>query len=184
MGQSTWLAFEIADMITTTPLSYIDRWYAYFLWGIIIYYLSIFGYNIDQAAFYKLRFQPGFEKNEQAVKLDEGASTKNELIQYLEEQKPYLNPELSMPELARQMGLTTGQLSGAINKEMRKNFNELINSYRIEEVKIRLLDPAYAHLSILGIAFESGFNSKATFNRAFKHFTHQTPSEFVKQKKK
>ena len=64
------------------------------------------------------------------------------------------------------------------------NFNELINTYRIQAVKERLIDPGYSHLSILGIAFESGFNSKATFNRAFKQFTQQTPSEFLKSKKK
>jgi AraC-like DNA-binding protein len=89
-----------------------------------------------------------------------------------------------LPELARQMGYNTNQLSGVINKEMGKNFNELINQYRIETVKERLVDPAFAHLSILGIAFESGFNSKATFNRAFKHFTQQTPSEFLKKQNK
>lgn len=184
IGQIIWAAFAIANLLTPEPLSYIDKWYSFFLWGVIIYYLSINGFNIDQSAFYKLRFIPG----KKAIKADEDVSPdnqiKNDLLNFLEKQQPYLNPELSLPELARQMGYSASQLSALINKETGKNFNELINSYRIQTVKERLVDPAYSHLSILGIAFESGFNSKATFNRAFKQFTRQTPSEFLKSKKK
>lgn len=183
-GQIIWVLFRIIDLFTPESLSYVNMWYSFFLWGIIIYYLSIYGYNIDQAAFYKLRFQPHHGDLEGAAEENGDSRIAQELLQHLDTQKPYLNPELSLPELARQMGYNTNQLSAVINQEMGKNFNELINGYRIQTVKERLLDPAFAHLSILGIAFESGFNSKATFNRAFKQFTHQTPSEFLKKKKK
>jgi AraC-like DNA-binding protein len=182
-GQVIWILFRILDLFTPEPLSYVNMWYSFFLWGIIIYYLSIYGFNIDQTAFYKLRFNPHQDKSSESEEENGTNQLAKELVQHLETQKPYLNPEISLPELARQMGYNTNQLSGVINKEMGKNFNELINQYRIETVKERLVDPAFAHLSILGIAFESGFNSKATFNRAFKHFTQQTPSEFLKKQK-
>jgi AraC-like DNA-binding protein len=184
IGQVIWILFRLIDLFVPEPMSYVNMWYSFFLWGIIIYYLSIYGYNIDQPAFYKLRFHPFFDKKADSVENKEEAKIKAELLQHLEKQKPFLNPELSLPDLARQMGYTTAQLSGVINKEVGKNFNELINTYRIQDVKVRLVDPAFSHLSILGIAFESGFNSKATFNRAFKQFTGQTPSEFMKAQKK
>lgn len=180
-GQIIWVLFRIIDLFTPEPLSYVNMWYSFFLWGIIIYYLSIYGFNIDQSAFYKLRFNPNYDGPEENPEENGATQIAKELLQHIEAQKPYLNPELSLPELARQMGYNTHQLSGVINNEMGKNFNEFINMYRIQAVKERLVDPAFAHLSILGIAFESGFNSKATFNRSFKQFTQQTPSEFLKK---
>lgn len=183
-GQIIWLLFRIIDLFTPEPLSYANLWYSFFLWGIIIYYLSIYGFNIDESAFYKLRFHPHGDKEGGAATQSSDSLIAQELVLHLDTQKPYLNPELSLPELARQMGYNTNQISGVINKELGKNFNELINKYRIQTVKERLVDPAFAHLSILGIAFESGFNSKATFNRAFKQFTQQTPSEYLKKQGK
>lgn len=182
-GQVIWILFRIIDLFTSEPLSYVNMWYSFFLWGIIIYYLSIYGFNIDQSAFYKLRFNPYFDEKADGAQENEEVQMAKALLEHIQTQKPYLNPELSLPELARQIGYNTNQLSGVINKEMGKNFNELINGYRIQTVKERLVDPSFSHLSILGIAFESGFNSKATFNRAFKQFTQQTPSEFMKKKK-
>ncbi len=184
LGQSIWIVFKVVDMASPNSLSYVDMWYSFFLWGLIIYYLSINGYNIDQTAFYKLRFNPRPQKEDFNAEANEETKIKEILLEHLEKQKPYLNPELSLPELARQIGYSTAQISGIINKEVGKNFNELINTYRIQAVKERLGDPNFSHLSILGIAFESGFNSKATFNRSFKQFTQQTPSEFLKSKQK
>ena len=69
-------------------------------------------------------------------------------------------------------------ISNAINQELGKNFFQLINEYRVEEVKERLKDSDNDHLKILSLAFEAGFNSKASFNRVFKSFTGQTPKDY------
>jgi len=74
--------------------------------------------------------------------------------------------------------IPTHQLSRVINEHFGRNFFDFINGYRVAEVKRKILDPAYAHFSLLGIAFESGFNSKSAFNRVFKKITGQTPSQF------
>jgi len=180
-GQLIALGYFLVDILSSQPLTYIDEWGAFFLWGVIIYYLSISGYNTDQAIFNKLDFRP----SEAAASPEEVNSPfleiKQRLIEFLEKEKPYLDPELTLSELSRQLSLPAPQISQTINQEMGQNFNELINSYRIQEVKAKMADPRNEHLSLLGLALDSGFNSKATFNRVFKKMTGQTPSEFYKK---
>lgn len=100
------------------------------------------------------------------------------LRQYLASQKPYLNPELRLSELADALGLKSYQLTEIINRGEGKNFYELVNSFRVEEFKRRAADPAHSHLSLLGLAMDSGFNSKSVFNETFRKMTGQTPSEY------
>ena len=100
------------------------------------------------------------------------------LLRLIEEEKLFKNPELSMTLLAAKMQLSNGYLSQIINQKEGKNFFEFINTYRVEEVKKNLGDPAFDHFSILGIALEAGFKSKSTFNAVFKKMTGQTPSAY------
>ena len=93
----------------------------------------------------------------------------------------YQDPKLTLKKLAARMQLTINDLSQTINVGLNKSFNDFINELRVEEVKRKMSDPTYAHLSQLGIALESGFNSKATFNRAFKKFVGMNPSGYQKK---
>lgn len=95
-------------------------------------------------------------------------------------EKPYLDPKLSLNKLARITDLPSSKLSYLINNYAEQNFYEFVNGYRINEVKSRLSDKQFANYSILGIAEESGFNSKASFNRIFKNQLGMTPSEYLK----
>jgi AraC-like DNA-binding protein len=95
-------------------------------------------------------------------------------------EKPYLNPGLTIAELSDRMDIPKHQLSQAINAELGSNFYELVNQYRVNEFKKQAIDPANSHLSILGVALECGFNSKATFNQVFKKSEGVTPSAYVK----
>lgn len=104
----------------------------------------------------------------------------NLLSKSMESEKPYLDENLTLKELANKLETTPNNLSQIINEKFNKNFYEFINEYRINEVKSLLADPKYSHYSMLGIAFECGFNSKSTFNSVFKKFTGKTPSEFKK----
>jgi AraC-like DNA-binding protein len=103
-----------------------------------------------------------------------------QLTKSMENEKPYLNENLTLKELANKLETTPNNLSQIINEKFNKNFYEFINEYRINEVKSLLSDPKYSHYSILGIAFECGFNSKSTFNSVFKQLTGKTPTEFKK----
>ncbi|CCH00078.1 response regulator receiver protein [Fibrella aestuarina BUZ 2] len=103
----------------------------------------------------------------------------NELLAYMDAEKPYLDPDLALPDLARRLHTNPVLLSQVINAGSGKNFNDFVNAYRVDEFKRQVREPANAHLSFLGLALDCGFNSKATFNRAFKKFTGLSPKEFV-----
>ncbi len=96
--------------------------------------------------------------------------------------KPYLDADLTLPQLAGMVDIPAHHLSRVINEQFGINFFDFINQYRIEEVKLKIDNPLYDNLSLLGIAFESGFNTKSAFNRVFKKMTGITPSEYKKNR--
>lgn len=96
------------------------------------------------------------------------------------ENKVYLDQDLSLKDLAEQLDLPMNKLSQAINRHANMKFTDYLNKYRVENVITLMEDPTYQHLSLLGLALDSGFSSKATFNRAFKRFTGKTPSQHKK----
>lgn len=100
----------------------------------------------------------------------------------IETEKLYLIPTLTLTELAERAGVHRNLASEAINTYSGGNFFEFVNEYRIKEFKRLICDPATKNLSILGIAQESGFNSKATFYSIFKKKTGMTPSEFIESR--
>ena len=112
------------------------------------------------------------EKNNQEV-IDK-------LIQFMVDKKPYLDPELSLSSLSKQIGLNRNQLSRLVNDGIGENFYDFINKYRVEEVKRLMIDPQKQNYNLLGIALEAGFKSKSTFNLIFKRFTGLTPTEYRK----
>jgi AraC-like DNA-binding protein len=96
----------------------------------------------------------------------------------------FLDPELTVEKVGQHTRLAPKIISAVLNQHVGKNFNGFINEYRVEEVKGRLTNPAYGHLTLTGIAFDAGFNSQATFQRAFKQQTGLSPGEYVAQLKK
>ncbi|TAL60301.1 MAG: AraC family transcriptional regulator, partial [Bacteroidetes bacterium] len=100
------------------------------------------------------------------------------LKSYMELSRPYLNPDLTLPQLAVEIGISTHLLSQVINEHFKLNFFDFVNQYRVEVFKERIVNPKYGNFSILGIAFECGFNSKSAFNRIFKKYTGLTPSHY------
>ncbi len=102
------------------------------------------------------------------------------LVLHMEENKPYLDENLNLATLAQQLDLTSNQLSQIINQKTSSNFFNFINGYRVEAVKERLKNPAFAHYSILAIGFDCGFQSKSSFNKIFKQMVGKTPLEFQK----
>jgi AraC-like DNA-binding protein len=105
---------------------------------------------------------------------------KTKLVRALREERIYQDEELTLRTLADALEVSPHQLSWIINEEFRVSFPTLVNGYRIEEVKSRLADPSFDGGSILETALDAGFNTKASFNRAFKRHTGMTPSEYKK----
>jgi AraC-like DNA-binding protein len=102
------------------------------------------------------------------------------LIAHMQQSQPFLNENLNLATLATELNITPNQLSQVINQKSSVNFFNFINQYRVQAVKEKLKDPAYAHYSILGIGYECGFRSKASFNKIFKEVEGVTPSEYQK----
>ena len=108
------------------------------------------------------------------------ASYKEALFQYMEQEQPYLNNKLSLNQLAEEVQIPAPVLSQLLNESLDQNFFNFVNAYRVNEVQRRLQNPKYRNLTILGIALDCGFSSKAAFNRIFKMHTGLTPSEYMK----
>jgi AraC-like DNA-binding protein len=103
------------------------------------------------------------------------------LLSVMENERPYTDGKLTLPKLAKRLSMSSHHLSQILNERVKQNFFDFVNSYRIEEAKRKLVEPATRHYSILGIAEEVGFNSKSAFNNAFKKHTNMTPTEFKKR---
>ena len=100
------------------------------------------------------------------------------LRKYMEQEKPHLNPALSLKDFALAMDTYPHYITQVLNTIFNQNFYDFVNHYRIEEAERQLADPSKKNLTILAIAFDCGFNSKATFNRVFKEKKGITPSEY------
>lgn len=95
-------------------------------------------------------------------------------------EKWFQNPSLSLRELAENVNISSNKLSWLLNERIGKNFNEYINSLCLENFKENALDPANSHLTLLGLAYESGFSSKSAFNAFFKKTEGITPKAWLR----
>lgn len=160
-----------------------DWWDELFNAG-LIYYLAIAGYAQVQPR--KLQFSTLEEPANAAVSKLEKLSEadlfrlENQLERMMVEEKAFLEPELSLSDLAQRLGTNASILSAVVNATFGKNFNDFVNEYRVEAVKKMLKDPAVSHYSLLGIGLECGFNSKSTFNRVFKKIVGVAPGDFAR----
>lgn len=102
----------------------------------------------------------------------------NRLRHVMTEQRLYLNPDLRLSDLATALDVSERMLSQVLSEAMGQSFYDVVNHYRVTAVQHRLTSPADAHLTLLAVAMECGFSSKASFNRVFKKQTGLTPSAY------
>jgi AraC-like DNA-binding protein len=182
------LIFEITGLLFPFANSYKADWYAYFCMGIIIFYISISGLLSVNRNLYRLHFKPENDTPPAPAIADVAnkpqpidESLRALLVEHLATNKPYLEPELSLNDLAKQLKTTPAILSKLINEGFGQNFNDFINEYRIRELMAKLKLGEHRNQTLLGLALDSGFNSKATFNRSFKKLTSLSPKEWMAQ---
>lgn len=101
-----------------------------------------------------------------------------EFVRLLEEEKFYKDPELNRFKVSQILGINPAYFSEVLSSSANENFNTKVNSYRINAVKNMLHKKEYCAYSLLGVAFEAGFNSKSTFNRVFKQIEGKSPREY------
>lgn len=124
---------------------------------------------------------PHKQSKKQVLLTDETADAYLEKLErFISEESPYLNPNLTLRSLADQMEIHPNHLSWLLNERKGRNFNEFVNQLRVEHFKQLAADPSNQHISLVGLAYESGFNSKTVFNTFFKREVGMTPSAYLK----
>lgn len=145
--------------------------------GIFIFIFSISYYGIYQPQLYN----PERKDKKLKSSVEAGESFDDvigKLNEFMINNKPYLYSELTIQDLANDVNIQVAELSSALNHGLNKNFFTYINEYRVEEAKERIHDEKHKHLTLLAIGYDSGFNSKSSFNSLFKKHTGLTPSQF------
>lgn len=176
-------AYEtITDLVDALiiELSYSHKWWVHFAYALAIIFFGMKAYFTNVGHLATFTFQSAdatsearnFNLEKERVKL------------FVETNQSYLKPDFTLKSLSEGVNMSMHDVSATINNGYRMNFNEWINRYRVEEVKKRLLDPSKKHYSLVALAFESGFNSKASFNRIFKRVEGVSPSEFKLNQKR
>ena len=111
----------------------------------------------------------------------EGELLHQQVCALMQKEKPYLEPKLSLGQLAEMLGVAANKLSQVINQYEEKNFYDFVNGYRVQEFIVRAQCESNKNLNLLGIAYGSGFNSKSSFNQVFKKMMGETPSAYLKR---
>ncbi len=188
--QLVWLAFLVPYLIPSLrgPLLDTMSYYPiYIALAILVYWLGFKGYmhtqlTLPEPVAQEIALLPGPRK----VVAPSLSFSDKEVAEYvvslkkaMEADKLYLEPSLNLQAVSRHIAAPQKTISYILNNHLNKSFNEFVNEYRIEEVKKRLLDKRNEHLTISGIALDCGFNSQATFQRAFKHTTGVSPKEYL-----
>lgn len=189
-----WLKYLLIGLVTMVIFWFLENFLVNYwisnlsntIYGVGAFYIAyfslrqeeVFGKTTEETTAIKKVLEAETEKWLALIPENKVPGLKNRLIQLMEAEKLYLNNELSLSSLAGKMDLSPHELSYLLNKGFQENFWQFINKYRVEHSKKLLRDSGFAHLSMLGVAFESGFNSKTTFNATFKKMTGMTPSAF------
>lgn len=188
-------------------LKYWDTWWYYFAFAIAFYYIAVTGYANSVKT--KIPFQTNLFTAKPALLLQYSAANndgieeaevlemedgkiekadaavvqewKAKIFAAVVAENLYANSELSLTDLAKKLNTNASVLSKAVNRGFEMNFNDFINYYRVQAVLEKLKAGEQKTQTLLGIAYDCGFNSKATFNRAFKKVTAVSPKEWLEK---
>lgn len=155
----------------------------YIIFAFVSAFSFLFGFHgIRQSMIEEVTDENGSREGEKyarsGLKPDLAAEYLEDLLHYVEKDKPFLDPDLNINDLASATGIPKHYITQVLNENHGRNFFTFINEYRVKEVIERFSDPRFNHYTILAIAFDAGFNSKTTFNSIFRKQTGMTPSEY------
>jgi AraC-like DNA-binding protein len=177
--QLIWLLYLIPYVIPTTTDFMLQtfNWYpVYIPLTFLIYWLGIKGLIVT----YRNKLRNKISASSTLLQPANIQEVVTNLKKAMETDRVFLNPNLNLDILSQHSGIPSKTISSVLNQHLQKSFNEFVNGYRVEEVKRRLQETSQSNLTILGTALESGFNSKASFQRIFKEMTGISPGEYQK----
>lgn len=155
--------------------------YFYLVAFVLIYFITYRTLNQSQVQVPKEGPKTGLGQNHaSSVKVNVDPVLSTTLVDLMKSEKPFLEGDLTATQLAKMCSVSRHQLSQVLSKSLNTNFYDYVNYLRIEEFKKRVESGEYKHLTLLAIAFDSGFNSKTSFNTAFKKNVGVTPSQYKK----
>lgn len=181
LALSVAVTLELVQAITG-PFTYLGEYPFYLAFGIGAQIFALTAMLQPENPFPKMTSEPPDSASQETMETDEPVwkATGDEIAEAILSRDWYLEPRLSLTHVANRLNLSESLVSKSINLGLGTNFNQLVNGFRIERVKSALIS---SDLDMLSIAYDSGFNSKATFNRVFKEMVHQTPRQFRQQAK-
>lgn len=178
-------ALYVTDLAISVASFSMLQIFSYTLGSVYIVVLGFFGLrqgNIFESRKINLNMEEAVKDNFDEKPLEDKEEHFIQCIQeHMKQKKPYLDPDLNLARLSDQLDVTPAYLSKILNNRLSRSFFDFVNHYRVREFKEQCLDHRNKHLSLMGIASNSGFNSKATFNRVFKNITGMTPGEYFRQ---
>ncbi len=164
-------------------MSWTQKWWIEFLSAVTLLYLGVKGYFTDFSFLKDFTSETPKAGSKSTGELelfnDELNKKKGELQKLFVNEKVFLDPELNLAQLSNRLQMNRAEVSEIINSGFGKNFNDFVNEYRIDLFKKRLQQGDNKQLSLVGLAFDCGFNSKATFNRVFKKAVQLTPTQYL-----
>ena len=173
-----WIYGAIAYFTELPAFKYLNYGIAWIAMSLTTFTLAYFALTRQEV--FKLVSQPPPRYQSSSLPGPELTELKEKLKLLMQERKPHFDPTLTAVQLAEMMGLPIKDLSQLINVGFQEKFYDFVNRYRVEEFKRLIKEGKHKNQTILAVAFDAGFNSKSTFNGAFKKFTQITPSEYLK----
>ncbi len=176
-----WLFAVVINLFTGDYiLTYLSSYPFQIATSVIIFWVGYVGFIQSEVFSSEISIERKIDHLKAAKGSSAGTNTevRAALLKAMETDQLYLVPELSLSMLGNQLNISPKSISHTLNNDLNKNFHDFVNEYRVEEVKKRLADPAYDHLTILAVGLDSGFNSKSSFNRIFMKATGVSPKEY------
>jgi len=181
---TVWLGYYIAEWLVYPQIISFQQYYP--LWLIDVILILIIGYRsiVQPKVVFRineLKINPASKYQHSGLGEEELQALGKRLIAWVEESEAFLDPQLKLADLSDALDVSPYILSQVFSQSIQANFYDFVNQYRVEKVKLFLQDSKKRSATILSLAFDAGFNSKTTFNTAFKKFTGTSPSVYRKK---
>lgn len=182
--EGAWSRIPMEIKFSITPYFYETAWFVFFIGFLAIVLMLYFTRKYTQRI--RLRIAKQLQEKERAgsygmkLSVQKSREIKEALLKYMQDEKPWLNSGLRQADVAVALGYPVHEISQLLNVQMKQNFQDFVNSYRVEEIKRRIQQGDTQKYTLTAIAIQCGFSAKSSFQRAFKKATDTTPSDYLR----
>lgn len=178
---TAWCISFLSLAVFRVQLPFINYRLVWIAIPVLIYIVGFFALKQPELFRVQLHGKPRNKKTRALMDQQGIDALKRRLTTLMDEERVYLDNELTLADLSKQLNTSTNNLSWLLNTVYRTNFYDYINTYRIKAFLSKLEQKEHKAKTLLSLSLEVGFNSKSTFNKAFKALLHETPSSYIKR---